>query len=303
MKDIRQAEMKDYTSFRAGGRADRLVIPESRDELRQILSELAASGEEYMVMGNGTNILVKDGGYRGTIVRIGEALSAVRTEGEELIAESGALLSVVAAEALRSGLSGLEFAAGIPGSVGGAAFINAGAYDGEMKQVVKEVELMARDGSGTRTAAVGEMDYGYRHSALYESGEIVLSVRFALTRADQAEIEEKMRDLAGRRSDKQPLNYPSAGSFFKRPPGHFAGRLIEDAGLKGLRAGGAMISEKHAGFLINTGGATAGEIVSLMRLVQGLVKDRFGVDLEPEVRIIGEDAPSERGEPLAGGQD
>jgi UDP-N-acetylmuramate dehydrogenase len=186
-------------------------------------------------------------------------------------------------------LSGMEFAAGIPGSVGGAAYMNAGAYDGEMKNIITNVRLISRDGRHEYTYTVDEMQYGYRRSVLYNSGDIVVSIMLQLKQDDPHEVFARMEELAARRSDKQPLEFPSAGSFFKRPEGHFAGKLIEEAGLRGLTVGGAQVSEKHCGFVINKGGATASDIIMLMHLVQASVKEQFGVDLEPEVRIIGED--------------
>jgi len=287
MEIIKNADMSRYTSFRAGGSAKVLMIPGSIDELKQVLRELAVSGGDYMIMGNGSNILVRDGGYDGTIVRIGEGLDQISADGEMICAGSGALLSSVAAAALASDLTGFEFAGGIPGSIGGAAFMNAGAYDGEMKDVISRVDLISKDGSREYALTAAEMEYGYRHSVLYDTGDIVSSVEIKLQRGSHEAIAAKMKELTERRTTKQPLSYPSAGSFFKRPAGYYAGKLIQDAGLKGLSVGGAQVSELHSGFIINTGKATASDIIALMHIVQASVMDKFGVRLEPEVRIIG----------------
>ncbi|MDO4860357.1 MAG: UDP-N-acetylmuramate dehydrogenase [Bacillota bacterium] len=286
---IRNADMKEYTSFKAGGQADILVIPENEEQLMYALKTLAGSGAEYMVMGNGTNILVKDGGYRGVIVKIGDAFSDIRVEGEKLIAGSGALMTQVANEALDAGLEGFEFASGIPGSIGGAAFMNAGAYGGEIVQILESVRVAAKDGSRIFTMTNEELELSYRHSKLYETGDIVLEVTLKLKKGDKLTIRNKIRELAEKRNSKQPVDKPSAGSFFKRPEGYYAGKLIQDAGLKGLTVGGAQVSELHSGFVINTGNATASDIVQLKEVVQATVKDKFGVELQPEVRIIGED--------------
>jgi UDP-N-acetylmuramate dehydrogenase len=241
-----------------------------------------------MVMGNGSNILVTDRGYAGTVIRIGEAFSGIETEGECITAGAGALLSAVAAAAAEAGLAGLEFASGIPGSAGGAVFMNAGAYESEMKDIVSSVSLISQDGRREYELPGAEMKFAYRSSLLQESGDVVTRVKMRLKRGDPGEIKEKMRQFARARSEKQPLSLPSAGSFFKRPHGYFAGKLIEDAGLMGLTVGGAMVSTLHAGFIVNNGNATATDIIDLMRLVQHTVYDKFGVKLEPEVRIVGE---------------
>ena len=288
---IRDADMSEHTTFKAGGRADLLVVPQSYDELKYALQTVAASGEDYYILGNGSNILVKDGGYRGVIIKTMYALQGISVDYDdaEMIVQSGVLLAVAARTAAQNMLAGMEFASGIPGSVGGAAYMNAGAYDGEMKDIITQVRLISRDGSREYTLSVDEMQYGYRRSVLYESGDIVVSIMLKLKQDDPHQIFARMDELNGRRNEKQPLEYPSAGSFFKRPEGYFAGKLIQDAGLKGLTVGGAQVSEKHSGFVINTGGASASDIVMLMHLVQASVKEQFGVDLEPEVRIIGED--------------
>ncbi|MDO4553327.1 MAG: UDP-N-acetylmuramate dehydrogenase [Bacillota bacterium] len=282
----RNAPMKEYTSFKVGGPADCLAEPAGEEELAAALALLARTQTPHFVMGNGTNLLVRDQGYPGVVLRLGEAFSAVEAEGERIRAGAGALLASVAARAAEAGLQGLEFASGIPGSMGGALFMNAGAYDGEMSRVTEEVRVMARDGSRTDTLGAAEMGYGYRKSALMETGAVVLSAVLKLEPGDPAAIRAQMRELAARRNAKQPVSLPSAGSFFKRPEGNFAGKLIQDAGLKGLSRGGARVSPLHAGFIVNEGDATAQDIIDLMKVVQTAVYQRFGVRLEPEVRII-----------------
>ena len=301
MKTSYGQSMIKYTSFRAGGQARRFCVPENAAELAELLNQLTAAGEPYLLLGNGTNTLFTDGVYEGTVIQIGEAFGEIRlterTEsGGRLLCGAGALLSRAAKEAARSGLTGMEFAAGIPGSIGGAVFMNAGAYGGEMKDILDRVLLlMPPDAENPRwheeTVPASVLDLSYRHSALQESGAIVLQAEFCLPSGDPEEINARMAELAKKRSEKQPLEYPSAGSFFKRPPGYFAGKLIEDAGLAGLTVGGAQVSAKHCGFVINRGGATGTDILELMHLVQNTVYDRFGVHLEPEVRIIGTKAP------------
>ncbi|MGN0733809.1 MAG: UDP-N-acetylmuramate dehydrogenase [Emergencia sp.] len=288
MERISNADMSKYTSFRAGGCADELVIVDTPDELLDVLKELSEKNAEYIMLGNGSNTLITDSGYHGTVVKLGESFDEVRVHENKVLAGGGALLSVVARAALNAGLTGFEFASGIPGSTGGAIFMNAGAYGGEMKDIVENVTLAKRDGSGLVTVKGSDMDFSYRHSILEETGDIVVAVAFLLSRGDKQAIQATMAELTQKRNEKQPVQYPSAGSFFKRPEGHFAGKLIQDAGLKGLTVGGAQVSQLHSGFVINVGGATASDIIDLMHLVQNTVYDRFGVMLEPEVRIIGD---------------
>lgn len=285
---IQDAPMAKYTSFRAGGAADLMAVPQSEEQLQEILQRLASDGVPHMVLGNGTNVLVRDGGYHGVIVRIGEAFSYIRTEEDRLICGSGALLSMAAKAAAHAGLTGLEFASGIPGSIGGAVFMNAGAYGGEMKDVLVEAKILEKDSPAFAAKTAAELDMGYRHTALHEDGGVVVEAVIGLKPGDQEEIRQTMSELTAKRNEKQPVNYPSAGSFFKRPEGYFAGKLIQDAGLKGLTLGGAQVSQLHSGFIINTGGATATDIIGLMQIVQAVVQEQFGVLLEPEVRIIGE---------------
>ena len=285
---ICHAPMDKYTSFRAGGKADLLVQPADEEQLGRLLQFLAQEKVPCQVLGNGSNVLVRDGGYRGVIVRMGEAFNYIRREGDTLICGSGTSLAQAAKAAAGAGLTGLEFASGIPGSIGGAVFMNAGAYGGEMKEVLDQVRILNGDASAFAWVKAADLDLGYRHSRLQESGEIVIEAKISLRSGDPEEIRKTMADLTARRNEKQPVTYPSAGSFFKRPEGYFAGKLIQDAGLKGLSVGGAQVSELHSGFIINTGGATATDILQLMQIVQARVEEKFKVRLEPEVRIIGE---------------
>ncbi len=262
------------TTFRCGGPADRLVVVDSKEELLEALKL-----PRPFILGNGSNVLFADAGYRGTVIKFGPGLSKVQVRGCKVKAGAGALLANAAKAACAKGLSGMEFATGIPGSVGGAVFMNAGAYDGCIADIVTKVDSMPQ---------LEEYGLSYRHSAFMDRGAIILGAEFTLKRGDQEDIDAKVADLSMRRRTKQPLSYPSAGSFFKRPEGYFAGKLIQDAGLKGRTVGGAQVSELHAGFIINIGGATTKDITDLMHIVQQEVADRFGVELVPEVRIIEE---------------
>lgn len=287
-KVLRNEPMSLHTTFRVGGPADIFLMPESADEAAAAVRVCREESVPLLVLGNGSNILVRDGGVRGAVLWLGEKLARIATDGTVLRAESGALLTEAASEACRQGLSGMEFAWGIPGSVGGAAAMNAGAYGGEMKDIVRSVTALTTYSEFVRFSG-SEMDYSYRHSRALDERLIILEVEFALKRGDTAEIKALMDDYARRRGEKQPLDLPSAGSFFKRPPGHFAGPLIENAGLKGFSVGGAKISEKHAGFVVNAGGATAADILALAGAVKAKVMETSGVELEMEVRTVGED--------------
>lgn len=288
MKILKDVDMREYTTFRAGGRAAELDVPETSEELMEALRNIKRIGARHIMLGNGSNTLITDGGFDGIVIKLGDSFNTVEVRGERLICGSGALMSVVAKEALAAELTGFEFASGIPGSIGGAVFMNAGAYGGEIKDIIESAEVVSHDGGEKRTVMAADMDMSYRHSIFEDSGEIVTSVTLCLTKGKREEIAAQMKELANRRNSKQPVQYPSAGSFFKRPEGYFAGRLIQDAGLKGLAVGGAQVSELHSGFIINKGGATATDIIELMHLVQNTVYDQFGVMLEPEVRIIGD---------------
>ncbi len=284
---IRDAPMREYTTFRIGGPADLLVLPASEAELETICGILRDEGAGAVVLGNGSNVLVGDGGIRGVVIRIGRDMGNIAVSGNEVMAEAGALLSTVASTAASEALTGMEFAAGIPGSVGGAVYMNAGAYGAEMSHVLISCRALMPDGV-FRDFARKEMGLGYRRSVFNENGGIITSCRISLERGQKERIYAYMKELAARRAEKQPLNLPSAGSTFKRPEGHFAGALIQEAGCRGLRVGGARVSQKHAGFVVNEGKATAADVLQLIRLVQMRVKECFGVELEPEVRMIGE---------------
>lgn len=281
--------MAEHTSFRAGGCADLFIEPDGTEELKAVLQFLECEKYPHIVLGNGSNVLVRDGGYRGAVVKIGDAFDHIRTENGRLICGAGTRMSAVARTALAEGLAGFEFASGIPGSIGGAVFMNAGAYGGEMADILEKVHVVSCDGSREYDLDVSELDMGYRHSIFHETCDIVTEAVLKLEPGNKDEIRDKINDLTARRNSKQPVNYPSAGSFFKRPEGHFAGALIQDAGFKGLAVGGAQVSELHAGFIINRGNAAAADILQLMEIVQAGVMDMSGVRLEPEVRIIGEE--------------
>ena len=288
MKIMKNVDMSRYTTFRAGGKADEMVIPETAEELVEALNEIKEKKIPYIMLGNGSNTLVTDGGFHGTVIKLGERFNSIQVNGSSVSCGSGALMSSVAKAALAADLAGFEFASGIPGSIGGAVFMNAGAYGGEMKDIVVSATVIDGVGGDLQERLVDDMDLSYRHSAFQNSGDIITQVNLCLTKGEHSDIAERMRELAEKRNSKQPVQYPSAGSFFKRPEGYFAGKLVQDAGLKGLTVGGAQVSELHSGFIINRGGATATDIIQLMHLVQNTVYDKFGVKLEPEVRIIGD---------------
>ncbi|MDR2751898.1 MAG: UDP-N-acetylmuramate dehydrogenase [Clostridiales bacterium] len=278
--------LKNHTSFRIGGPADLLVLPENAKELSEVLECLQSGKERFMVIGNGSNLLFSDLGFRGTVIKIAKNMSLASHQGVFLEAFAGISLAALAAKALSLGLTGLEFASGIPGTLGGAIFMNAGAYGGEMKDVVAEASVITPDGA--RSLNASDLKFGYRHSALSDSGDIVASAKLKLAPGDKEEISRKMDDLNSRRRDKQPLDLPSAGSTFKRPEGHFAGKLIMDAGLRGFSCGGAQVSQKHCGFVVNKGGASAKDVLELIKRVQDEVEKQFGVFLETEIKIVPE---------------
>lgn len=278
--------MKRHTSFRAGGPADWYVAPENADELTAVCRACQKAGSRFYVIGNGSNLLVSDEGFCGVIIST-EKFGKLEVTGKKLKAGAGVLLSKAASAALKAGLSGLEFAAGIPGSIGGAVVMNAGAYGSEMKDVLKSVTVLDPDGN-VLTLDTKELELGYRTSIVPKKGYVVLEALFSLEFENTEIIRQKMEELAGKRKEKQPLEYPSAGSTFKRPEGYFAGRLIEDAGLKGFCLGGAAVSEKHAGFVINKDNATASDIYRLCEEVKRRVKEYSGVTLEMEVKLLGQ---------------
>ena len=282
-----QEPMKKHTTFRIGGPADYYLCPHSTKELQAILQICRQEELPFFILGNGSNLLVSDQGYRGAVIQLWKNMSEIERKGTRICAQAGALLSKIAAAAFEDGLTGMEFAAGIPGTLGGAVVMNAGAYGGETKDILKEVRVMDQEGT-ILTLSAEELELGYRTSIVKKKGYIVLSANLELAPGNREEIKAKMEDLKERRVSKQPLELPSAGSTFKRPEGYFAGKLIMDAGLRGFTVGGAQVSEKHCGFVVNKGDATAEDVVTLIREVQRQVKDRFGVELETEVKFLGE---------------
>lgn len=287
-KNVKYNEpMKNHTSFRVGGPADIFIIPEKAWQVISAIKLFKENNIPFFIMGNGTNIVVRDGGFKGAVIKL-TSLNNISVEGNKIKAQSGAFLSNVSMEALKNSLKGMEFASGIPGTVGGAVTMNAGAYGPEIKDVIESAVLCDYDGN-LFCFNRDELELSYRHSIVQKGNYIVLEAVFALEKGDSTAIRSRMEELNRRRADKQPLNYPSAGSTFKRPEGHFAGKLIEDAGLKGYSIGGAKVSEKHAGFIINYNNATARDIIELIKKVQEIVNEKFGVLLEPEIKIIGEE--------------
>lgn len=283
-KLIQNAPMKDYTSFRIGGPADLLLMPRNREELLLGIEAAKEAGIPMMIMGNGSNMLVSDEGIEGLVIRIGQDFSGIEYDGCIQRVNAGTLMCTAANDALDRGLMGLEWGTGIPGTVGGAVAMNAGAYGGEVKQVLSRVECII-DGQ-IRHIVPEDKDLSYRYSSFAAPGAIVISAEFSLS-PDDGGARERAKEYSERRRAKQPLSYPSAGSTFKRPEGHYAGVLIEQAGLKGLRVGGAEVSTLHAGFVINTGGATCNDVCRLMKKVQDEVYASSGVKLEPEVKLTG----------------
>lgn len=283
---LKDEPMSRHTTFRIGGPADYFVCPD-KEQIAEVLAVAKKCGMAITVIGNGSNLLVGDKGIRGLVVEIGSAMNQIMVDKNHITAGAGALLSQVAAKAAAAELGGMEFAAGIPGSVGGAVTMNAGAYGGEMKDILRTVTVLTPEGE-LKTLDVSEMDLSYRHSCVPEQQYIVLEAEIELGYKPEKEIRAQMEELRNKRIEKQPLEYPSAGSTFKRPEGYFAGKLIMDAGLRGYRVGDAQVSEKHCGFVINRKNASAQEVRQLMQDVQDKVKAQFGVMLEPEVKMLGE---------------
>lgn len=283
---LKDEPMSRHTTFRIGGPADYFVCPD-REQIAEVLAVAKKCGMAITVIGNGSNLLVGDKGIRGLVVEIGSAMNQIMVDKNHITAGAGTLLSQVAAKAAAAELGGMEFAAGIPGSVGGAVTMNAGAYGGEMKDILRTVTVLTPEGE-LKTLDVSEMDLSYRHSCVPEQQYIVLEAEIELGYKPEKEIRAQMEELRNKRIEKQPLEYPSAGSTFKRPEGYFAGKLIMDAGLRGYRVGDAQVSEKHCGFVINRKNASAQEVRQLMQDVQDKVKAQFGVMLEPEVKMLGE---------------
>ena len=279
--------MSRHTTFRIGGPADYFVTASCAEEIRKIIGACRRNSTAYYIMGNGSDLLVGDKGYRGVIIQLFKRMSDIRVEGERIYVQAGALLSKTAAAACEASLTGMEFASGIPGTMGGALRMNAGAYGGEMKHIVESADVLTADGE-VRTLTVEDLGMGYRTSVISRNDYVALEAVLKLQRGDRDQIRARMEELKEKRISKQPLEYGSAGSTFKRPEGYFAGKLIEDAGLRGYRAGDAQVSEKHCGFVINRGNATAAEVAQLMEDVADRVEEKFGVRLQPEVKKIGE---------------
>lgn len=279
--------MSRHTTFKIGGPADYFLQPTSWKEIQSVLNICREEKIPYFILGNGSNLLVSDKGYHGAIIQLFRNMNEIEVNGTEIRAAAGALLSGIAAAAKNASLTGFEFAGGIPGTLGGAVVMNAGAYGGEMKDVLKEVTVMTKNGE-ILTIPASQLELGYRTSIVKKEEYLVLEAVIGLQEGDQEAIKAKMRELTEQRVSKQPLEYPSAGSTFKRPEGYFAGKLIMDSGLRGYRVGGAQVAEKHCGFVINAGGATAADVVKLMQDVSDIVKEKYGVTLEPEVKFLGE---------------
>lgn len=279
--------MKKHTTFRIGGEAECLVRISKWQQLSILIPYLQKVEAPYFILGNGSNLLISDQGYKGIVLQLSNRLNALSYEGNCIVAEAGALMSQVAAFAMEHSLTGLEFASGIPGTIGGGVVMNAGAYGGEMQQIIESVTVMNNEGEILELSN-DTMEFGYRTSIIKSRPFIVLAVKLRLQPGNREEILAKMSELASRRKEKQPLEYASAGSTFKRPEGNFAGKLIMDAGLRGYSVGGARVSEKHCGFVINAGNATASDVAEVIRDVQDRVKDKFGISLETEVIFLGE---------------
>ena len=281
------ALMKEHINFEVGGPADILLIPSKVEQIIESIKICKENNIPYFVMGNGSNLLVKDGGIRGVVIKL-TGLTNLEVNEEEIKADCGVMLKELSDKALENSLTGLEFACGIPGSVGGAVFMNAGAYNGEIKNVIKEAEVITSSGEIV-TLSKDELELGYRTSKVMKDNSIVINATFKLEKGNKEEIKETIDDLTQKREEKQPLEYPSAGSTFKRPEGHFAAKLIDDSGLRGLTLRGAQVSEKHCGFVVNLGNAKAKDILDLMYIVKSTVKSKYGITLEEEVKILGED--------------
>lgn len=279
--------MSRHTTFRVGGAAECMILIEQEDELLKLIPYLNQIEEDYFILGNGSNLLVGDKGYRGVIIKLGEGMDRITVDGERILVQAGALLSKTAAVARDAELSGMEFAAGIPGSIGGGVVMNAGAYDGEMKQITESVKVMDKEGN-ILVLDNDTMEFGYRTSIIKNRPFIVLEVVLRMRAGKKDEIQAKMNELMAKRQSRQPLNYPSAGSTFKRPEGYFAGKLIMDAGMRGYRIGDAQVSEKHCGFIVNIGNASAADVREVIEEVQEKVKERFHVRLEPEIIFLGD---------------
>ena len=280
--------MKEHTTFKIGGPVDVMILPNTEEEIVEAVKLCRQENLKYMIMGNGSNLLIKDGGIRGVIIKLNSNFNNVEVERDRVYAEAGALLNAISRHAHENELTGFEFATGIPGALGGAMTMNAGAYGGEMKDVVETVRALDQEGQ-IKEFSNEEMHFRYRGSRVWDEGLTVLSVIFKLDHGKSEEIKAVIDDLTHKRTSKQPLEYPSGGSTFKRPEGYYAGKLIDDSGLRGLRYGGAQVSIKHCGFLINADDATCNDILMLIDTIKKTVKDNYDVELEREIKLIGED--------------
>ncbi|WP_406241790.1 UDP-N-acetylmuramate dehydrogenase [Tissierella carlieri] len=280
--------MRNHTTFKIGGPADVMVIPSNEEELIEAIKFSRENNIDFLIMGNGSNLLVRDGGIRGVVIKVNEGFNKIKVDETRVYCQAGALLSTTSKVALKHSLKNFEFASGIPGTIGGAITMNAGAYGGEMKDVVTTVRALDKNNE-IREYTNEEMNFRYRNSRVWDEGLIVLEVELSLETGEYLAIEETMKDLTYKRTSKQPLELPSGGSTFKRPEGYFAGKLIEDAGLRGLRHGGAQVSEKHCGFVVNVDNATCKDVLQLISVIQKVVRDKFNVELEREIKLLGED--------------
>lgn len=280
--------MRNHTTFKIGGPADVMIIPSNEKELIKAIIFCRENNIDFLIMGNGSNLLVRDGGIRGVVIKVNEGFNELTVDGTRIYCQAGALLSTTSKLALKHSLKNFEFASGIPGTIGGAITMNAGAYGGEMKDVVKLVRVLDKNNQ-IKEYTNEEMNFRYRNSRIWDEGLIVLGVELGLEAGEYSAIKEIMKDLTYKRTSKQPLELPSGGSTFKRPEGYFAGKLIEDGGLRGLRYGGAQVSEKHCGFVVNVDNATCKDILHLISVIQKVVRDKFNVELETEIKLLGED--------------
>ncbi len=281
--------MKNHTTMKTGGPADIMVIPQSIEEIKWAIQICKQNEAEYFVMGNGSNLLVSDKGMRSIVIKLGNGFSDVSIDGNKIVAQAGVLLSKLSKKIMAASLEGFEFASGIPGTLGGATTMNAGAYGGEMKDVVKSVKVLGSEGQ-IISIELEDLQFGYRTSIIQSKGYIVLEVELEFEEGDYGEIEKRTEELTVQRTTKQPINLPSCGSVFKRPEGYFAGKLIEDSGLRGKKIGGAQVSDLHCGFIVNVDKATTSDVLNLIKLIKETVKYKFGVELETEVKIIGEES-------------
>lgn len=280
--------MKNHTSFKIGGPADIMILPKDEDEILRAIKACRDNNIDFFIMGNGSNLLIKDGGIRGVVIKINDNFNDIKISGDKVYAKAGALLTALSRRAAENSLTGVEFANGIPGTIGGAVTMNAGAYGGEIKDIVTKVRVIDK-GNNIIEYKNDDMNFGYRTSKVIEDDLVVLGMEIQLKDGNYNKIKEKMQELTKKRTSKQPLELPSGGSTFKRPKGYYAGKLIDDSNLRGFQYGGAQVSEKHCGFVVNIGGATCEDVLGIIKTVQKTVMDKFGVELETEIKVIGED--------------